>query len=235
MIFEFIKKFTDDFKWFPEFLGILAALLLFFKAWRKILKQFFKCIYIWIVFPIKAHDATQKTYEEIQKLQDITKQTAKDVSSLKEIIGFNGGSGLMDQVGYIMGYQSSEFWLRTQPGFICDEDGRNLDCTHGYCLLLGLSSKNDLFGTSWKGYVDKEEYQVYLQEFKDSAKRRESFRGKTEFFDFHNESKGSWVIIAHPISSEKAKTKRYMGFLYPGDAKANKIAESYGWSLIPPL
>lgn len=235
MLITFLKNLVEDFKWIPELSLIVVTLILFVKKIRRIFFNIFRWAYLWLVFPFKGWEAINNISNDVKSLKEVGEQTSKDVTALKEIIGYNGGSGLMDQVGYIAGYQASEFWLRTQPGFICDEGGNNLDCTHGYCLLLGLSSKADITGGGWKSFIDRDPTYGYLEEFKEATKRSESFRGHVEFFNISGKALGEWIVVARPISADKAKAKRYMGLMYPSDALAKEVATKYGWPLLPPV
>lgn len=241
-MFEFFKKITEDYKWMIEMSALASVLLLFIRAVRKWICVYLHNLYVWFTFPFKSQDIKKEVLieilgigEELKKNTEISEQTAKDVTILKEIVGHNGGGGLLDMVGVLTGLQTTEFFLRAQPGYICDQDGRNLESTHAYLLLLRLSSKNDLAGLSWKSYMNSEKSTAYLNEFKDASSRREGFRERIELFDIDAVSKGFWISIAHPISAEGAKSKRYVGFLYPADEKAREIAKSYNWPLSGPL
>lgn len=235
MLINLIKSIVEDFKWIPELSLILVTLVLFVKKVRQIFINIFRWAYLWIIFPFKGWEAINAISSDVKILKEVGAKTSEDVTALKQIIGYNGGSGLMDQVGYIAGYQASEFWLRPQPGFICDESGGNLDCTHGYCLLLGLSSKADIVGGGWKSFIDRDPTYGYLEEFKEAAHKGESFRGHVEFFNITGKHLGEWIVVARPISADKAKAKRYMGLMYPSNDLAKEIAAKYGWPLIPPV
>jgi hypothetical protein len=239
---EYLKDITKDWGWIVEASAVFGVFLLLFSkvriwAWRTI-----KGVYRWLIFPFKAQEMRDSILSEIRGLKEdikanteISQQMAKDVDLLKETVGFNGGSGLMDIVGYIEGLHKSDFWHRSAPAFICDGEGRNLEVTYPYCSLMGVSTKADLTGLSWKGYTDTNKSTSYLSEFRDSAMRGESFRGKIEFFDINSTSQGSWIIVLNPISTIKAKTKRYIGMLYPSDDVSKGVAIKYGWPTNVPI
>ncbi len=242
MTIELIKNISSSLQWVPEALTLLAALSLLLKRVRAWVMIFLKGLFVWFLFPFKSQDIRLEILTEIggikkelEKNTQISQKTAKDVDALKEIIGYNGGSGLMDIVGYIEGLQNSDFWHRHIPAFICDGEGRNLEVTYPYCSLLGVSTKSDLSGISWKSYTETTKSSNYLSEFRDAASRGESFRGKIEFFDIHSDSLGYWVIVMNMISTKKAKTKRYFGALYPADETSKNIAEKHGWPMNVPL
>lgn len=229
---SFVKSLIEQWKWLPEILGIIAAALLIFKSVRVYTWKASVTIFNFFSFPFTMEKTIKR---EVTPLKDTINKTAEDVQAIKELIGYNGGTGLMDQIGYIIGYQSNDFWFKEKPGFICDRDGRNIDCTYGYCSLLGLKNKVELLSYSWKSFVDKESVIEFLEDFKQVSERKETFRQSIRFFDSHGDDIGVWLIIAHPISSNKAKTPRYIGFLYPYGEKALAIARDRGWPLTPPL
>ena len=242
MIIQLLKSLTESYKWLPEAAGIIGLLLLAFKKGRKWIVGFLRGLYVWIVFPFKSQDIRKEILSEIsgiktelQKNTKISESTAKDVDELKKVVGYNGGSGLMDIIGYIEGLQNSDFWHRPNPGFICDGDGRNIEVTYSYCSLLGVSTKADLTGISWKSYTNSKDSTGYLSEFRESASRGECFRGKIELFNINSLSQGNWIIILNPISTQKAKTKRYVGLLYPADDISKEIANKHGWPLSVPI
>jgi len=232
---EFLKKITEQYNWLPEFAAIIGVLLLVFSKVRKGFGMVFKWAYLWLVFPFKGWTAINTILEEVKGLKETTVKTSEDITALKEIVGYNGGGGLMDIVGYIAGYQSSQFWLTSQPGFIMDEQGNVLDATHAYCSLLGLASKAELKGVAWKAYIDRDPAYNILDEYKEAAKREEAFRGHIDFFNASGQDVGNWIILARPISAEKAKTKRYIGYFYPASEKSKAIALKNNWAMNPPL
>lgn len=242
MLLDFLKNFTNDYKFVPELVAVIAALFLAFSKVRKWICSVFVSIYRWAIFPFRGQENIEKILTEIGSLKtdlsantEISKKTSEDVRILKEIVGHNGGGGLLDMVGVLSGFQTSEFWLRAQPGFIADEEGRNLDSTHAFVLLLKLSTKDDVAGISWKSYTDRDFSNDHLKEFKEAVARRETFRNKLEFFDSNGDTCGEWTVLAHPISAEKAKAKRYIGFLYPVSDKAKEIARQYNWPMSIPV
>lgn len=232
---ELLKKLLEEYKWVPEMLAFGAAVSLLFKRVRSISMFVFRGVWNFCTFPFKSEGYIKNISESVTSLMLTSEQTAKDVNALKDIIGYNGGTGLMDQVGYIIGYQSHDFWMRGQPGFICDENGRNIDCTHGYCELLNINNRADLQSGGWKSYADKEELHDYLEDFAEVAMHRETFRRAIGLYDANGKDVGTWLVIAHPISSSKAKTPRYMGFLYPFGAVSQVVAREKGWPLAPPI
>lgn len=232
---QLIKTILEEYKWIPEMLALAAAVSLLFKRVRSVSTFIFKGLWSFFTFPFKSQGYIKNISESVQSLILTSESTARDVAALKEIIGYNGGTGLMDQVGFIVGYQSAEFSMRDHPGFICDESGRNVDCTHGYCELLNINSRSDLLAGGWKSYADKDELRGYIADFLDVAARRETFRSSIGLFDANGEDLGTWLVIAHPLSSPKAKTPRYMGFLYPFGAVSQCIAKEKGWPMAPPL
>lgn len=242
MAIELIKKISNGLQWVPEALTLLAALSLLLKRVRIWGVVFLKGLFVWFIFPFRSQDMRKDILNEIGSIKtelikntEISQKMAKDVDALKEIVGYNGGSGLMDIVGYIEGLQNSDFWHRPIPAFICDGEGRNLEVTYPYCSLLGVSTKADLSGISWKSYTDTSKSTGYLREFKESAERGESFRGKIELFNINSTSVGYWVVVLNPISAKKAKTKRYLGVLYPADETSKNISTKNGWPMSVPL
>lgn len=234
-MFEFFKKLTEDYEWILQASSLAGVFLLFFKTVRKTLGKVFKWAALWISFPFKGQTTVNTILTEVRGLKQTTEKTAQELDSLKKMIGYNGGSGLLDQVGILVGIQVSDFWMKSQPAFVCDENGHNTSVTHAYCNLLATTKKEDLLGLGWKGFSDREESSDYLIEFRDAASRRENFRGPIFFFNSYGEPCGQWVVVAHPISPEQANIKRYMNLVYPIDATAKEIAKKHDWPLTAPI
>lgn len=232
---ELLKKLLEEFKWIPEMLAMAAALALLFKRGRSIFTFVVKGLWNFFTFPFRSQGYIKNISDSIQSLTTTAEATARDVNTLKEIIGYNGGSGLMDQVGFIIGYQANEFWMRGVPGFICDENARNIDCTHAYCQLLNINDRGSLHSAGWKSYAEKDELHDYIVDFMDVSSRRETFRRAIRLYDANGKDVGMWLVIAQPISSNKAKTPRYMGFLYPFGQTSMDIAKEKEWPLAPPI
>jgi hypothetical protein len=234
-MFDLLKKLTEDFNWVPGFVGIVAASSLIFKTVRgRIYSSYRSCIDFFTA-PTKIFRLTNELNNKVSRIEIIADSSAIKIQKMEELIGYNGGSGLMDSVGYLLGYWSNDFWLRDQPAFICNEKGENIDCTHAYCRLLGVSTKEDLSSKNWRGYVDKNEYPGYFNEFLDVTSRREVFRREITFRDSNNKEAGVWLVIANPISAKNAKTARYMGTLYPKDDFAKNLCKLNGWAETPPV
>jgi hypothetical protein len=93
-----LKKITEDYKFLPEAAGIIGLLLLVFKRGRRWIMGFIKGLYTWIVFPFKSQDVRTEILSEIsgiktelQKNTKISEETAKEVASLKSLVGHHGG------------------------------------------------------------------------------------------------------------------------------------------------
>lgn len=235
LFIEWIQAESEKLKWVPEAIALIGALSLISKTIRGYIVVVSKAIYNFFTAPSKTFKAVELLAAEVSNLQTVSQKSSDDIKVLKDLIGYNGSSGALDKIGYIMGYQSNEFWLRDQPGFMCSEIGENVDCTHAYCRLLGVSNKDDVDKRNWQGFVDKTQYKGYLEEFSEVAKRRENFRRELSFKDVYGNDVGTWLIVAYPISAEKAKTARYIGYLYPYGQKAKEVANLNGWPMVPPL
>ena len=162
------------------------------------------------------------------------KSVTEEVLSLKKIVGFNGGGGMMDAVGYLLGYQSNAFWHTSHPGFVCSSTGVNLECTQGYLFLLGLKSREELKSMNWENYVEPNELKNYFDRFVAAASRRDNFRFPVGFLDIGGVSVGRWLVVANPLSAEAASTVRYIGFFYPLCPAAQAVAIENSWPLHPP-
>jgi len=235
MLFDFLKEQSANFNWLPEALGVLAAVSLVFKTVRKWIFAAFRAICSFFTSPSKTYKLVNDLTTKLANVEAVSNNSAGKIQNLEDLIGYNGGSGLMDKVGYLLGYQANDFWFRDQPGFICSELGENLDTTHCYCKLLGVTNRTDLNNRNWQGFVDKDQNKGYYEEFLEVAKRRETFRRTIGFKDSNGNDTGVWLVVANPISSDKAKVARYIGLLYPFDPTSKQIAEKYKWPLMPPL
>jgi hypothetical protein len=234
-VFDFLKKATEDFSWVPGFVAIVGAISLAFGTVRLKIYHGYRACIDFFTSPTKIFHLANELNGKVSRIEIIADNSAAKIQKMEELIGYNGGSGLMDSVGYLLGYWSNDFWLRDQPGFIATDKGDNVDCTHAYCRLLGLSAKEDLLNKNWRGFVDKQEYSEHLNEFVDVSSKREVFRREMSFRNSSNHSVGTWIVIASPISSNKAKTARYIGMLYPADEIAINLCKSNGWAETPPL
>lgn len=246
---EFLRLHAAHIEWWMDFAAVLAALSLAFKKVRLLLLKIFASVGGFFSAPIKTRQAVEQLVLASAKVDErlvvIETQYAASVvqvdslknslETLKKLVGFNGGGGLADQVGYILGYQASSFWRTSHPGFVCTAQGDNLEVTQGYCGMLGLKSRADLARRNWQGFVDKEEFPAYLAEFIDVAGRLETFRRPLHFYDVNGTALGEWLVVAFPLSAPGATTVRYIGSLFPSCAAAREIAGRGGWPLHPPL
>ena len=228
---DYIKSLTSESEWLLNFAAILALALLLFKKTRGGVIALAKWVYVFFTFPAKG----QKIVCDFVKVSVDLEEIKSGLLDLKRIIGYNGGSGLLDKVGFIAGIQNNKFWMESQPGVICDGSANVISATHGYCRVLGLSSQEDLMGLRWKNYVYQEAADKLEDDFVETAARGEIFRRMVGHRNSKMQDIGIWVVVANPISAPEAITPRYLSYIYPYDERAVKVAESFGIVTTPPI
>jgi len=235
MMIDWIKELFDKLHWIPEAATVAGALALCFKKGREFAGIFFKNLLLYITFPIKASKSISDIFDNVESLKKETSDQSKDIRTLKHFMGHNGGGGLLDVADYLMGYASQDFWLKQHPGITLLNNAEAVDSTHAFCRLLGLSDKEKVVKGNWIGFLDKEDYKAFIEEYGLVSSRRETFRRTISLVDVFGEDVGEWTVIASPVCSDKVKAVRYRAMLYPHGEKAKKIAEKYDWPLVPPL
>lgn len=235
IVFDFFKTVAASLGWLPEALGVLAAISLCFQKGRQYFAVFLKFVWLYISFPIKFGKVLTDLVLEVQTIKTNLATNTIDTKKIKDIVGFNGGGGILDRLEYIAGYNTSEFWLKNHPGFSLDGDAKLIDSTHAFCLLLGVNDKDMVVGGNWKSFLDKREIKEFIEEYKTVSAKRDIFRRQIAFSDVYGNNAGTWTVIGNPLCSEKARAIRYMVMLYPFGDAAKAKAQANSWPERPPI
>lgn len=193
--------------------GLLAALI----KWRV-------AFLAWLNRP----SARQLLEEVVVKVDGVV----VDMEEVKKEIRFNGGGSIKDHVTRMDRMEDVRFWLKPQPGFLCEQNGSNNKVTEAYCQLVS-TGQNELEHISWKSFIHNDDLAEYGVRWESALKNKQGVIAVARFIDRDQKPRGAWKIKITPIAPlifEKGDNYLFMGLFYPVDDQAREIWEEHGWS-----